>query len=753
VEEISMKSLRKLALIIIVLLTAISLISVDSTLRVKACGGFFCQNVPIDQNAERIIFMVNDDQTITAVVGINYVGEAEDFSWVVPVPSPPELAVTESSVLDLLDTFTRIRIIPPTYQCGTVMPGFIGFGGGGDGPDVTIGEVGPYDYAVLKGEDATELVDWLNENHYRVTEDMIPIIQDYVDEGMYFLAMKLKRNAEVSDIQPVVMTYQDTEPMIPIKLTAVAAVEDMPVIVWILGNAQYVPSNYAHPAIDFASFRSAKTLFDTGTYGASGGWGLVDAYERIQNQHDGRAFVTEYAQPTSVLLEDLATIELSRFDWETAGEWLTPFLKEYPYITRLRAQLSPEQMTFDPIFEPDSTAQNFSNQISLNDYTDPIYYYHCATREEISSEEYSNLPTGLTRNGKLQLAVAHPEDWVLSEIKVSPLNQFYDGSESMGRNSNALPDEIPVWILAPEVVDKATLERFFEGEDTPPMFVFSEMFGWLDFRNFSNDPGNINEEKSALLSRLGQPDTTLLPGAENHQVAAIRYRSAGNEELDTYGGVILGMLATEKDWKANGAIYDAMMTYARSYQYYASAEWENTLFVPLYWEHYSPRVELAYPRDWYEYMNQDEEIILTPAPVSSNQEANHLPYLKLIPLDHFERFVYDFYDTNDLLYIWVWQQAHKWMFDYYQLHHFDAWVDNAVLPLGTDCSVVDSMLTLPFKTNGREGIVRYTASFIIEASYPIGYIDSDKAMLDQIYENTVQSLQSLDSEFDLLGCY
>lgn len=71
-----------------------------------ACGGFFCTSVPIDQSAERIIFTINDDNTITAIVGINYVGAAEDFSWVVPVPSVPELDVADVSLINTLQQST-----------------------------------------------------------------------------------------------------------------------------------------------------------------------------------------------------------------------------------------------------------------------------------------------------------------------------------------------------------------------------------------------------------------------------------------------------------------------------------------------------------------------------------------------------------------------------------------------------------------------------------------------------------------------
>jgi hypothetical protein len=52
-----------------------------------ACGGLFCQNSPVDQNAERIIFTQNGDGTISAIIQIQYTGFDDDFSWVLPLPS------------------------------------------------------------------------------------------------------------------------------------------------------------------------------------------------------------------------------------------------------------------------------------------------------------------------------------------------------------------------------------------------------------------------------------------------------------------------------------------------------------------------------------------------------------------------------------------------------------------------------------------------------------------------------------------
>jgi len=58
---------------------------------VLACGGFFCSQVNVDQTAERILFEVHPNNTISTTVEIQYSGDSDSFSWVIPLPDlqPP----------------------------------------------------------------------------------------------------------------------------------------------------------------------------------------------------------------------------------------------------------------------------------------------------------------------------------------------------------------------------------------------------------------------------------------------------------------------------------------------------------------------------------------------------------------------------------------------------------------------------------------------------------------------------------------
>lgn len=367
-----MAKFRQLALVFVLLM-------VVSGQAVYACGGLFCQNVPVDQEAERIIFAVNRDGTISAYVQINYTGEAPDFSWVVPVPSVPQVDVAEIDTFDELSMLTAPVFFPPFMPpCAPIpmMAASVDDTAVAEGAvDVLAsGTAGPYAYDVVTSPDPNALVMWLRENNYRITPEMEPLVAVYTDEGMVFLAMKLQPAQGVQDIQPVVMTYKSTLPMIPLRLTAVAANPNMTVITWIFAEAQALPVNYAHPTIkdsdirgDFFQFRGTNYL------------SLVDATVDL---YDGRAFITEYAQPTSALRDLRPNDPLVRL-----------LAEKYTYVTRVFGRISPEEMTVDPVFNFSHDAADVSN---IHDLTqaDPEVFWGCKGEPVQVEYDESVVPPG-----------------------------------------------------------------------------------------------------------------------------------------------------------------------------------------------------------------------------------------------------------------------------------------------------------------------------------------------------------------------
>lgn len=287
-----------------------------------ACGGFFCSLVPINQAAEQIVFkqLGND---VTAVVQIQYVGEAENFSWVVPVPGVPTFSVGSNLLFQTLEPLTRpsFNLTESGEVCLGDLPNMdvspvattgISEGGSADADvDVVASEtVGPYDVQVIHSDDPEALANWLVDNNYDLSDRGEALIEPYVTAGMNFVVLKLSQGQGVGDIQPLVMNYLTEEVMIPIRLTAVAAADDMGVLVWLLGEGRAVPTNYPHVTVNY----SQVDWFN-------GSQNAYLSYQQLvadaMDEAGGQGFVTDYA---GTELDAWAALSLVK---EQANEQLT----------------------------------------------------------------------------------------------------------------------------------------------------------------------------------------------------------------------------------------------------------------------------------------------------------------------------------------------------------------------------------------------------------------------------------------------
>src|SRR5262245_57659595 len=88
--------------------------AVVSPERAHACG---CLAPPavtegqyaVNQQSEMIIFEV-EPGFVTAHVLIRYAGAPEQFAWIVPVPTVPELSLSDTLLFGILDQTTRPNV-------------------------------------------------------------------------------------------------------------------------------------------------------------------------------------------------------------------------------------------------------------------------------------------------------------------------------------------------------------------------------------------------------------------------------------------------------------------------------------------------------------------------------------------------------------------------------------------------------------------------------------------------------------------
>ncbi len=275
-----------------------------------ACGGTFCDNqpdpMPVDQTGEDILFVL-DGSTVEVHIRIEYTGEAERFAWVVPLQAIPEDVTIGSEPL-----FTALsNAVAPDWRTKTEYdcpedPGeddgdtnitTLGFVPSSDlsaasEPDVVFQEtVGAFEVVVLQGGTAAEVIDFLDANDYAQDPDSEPILQEYLDEGFLFAAIKLTARAEVGEIHPLVFRFPGNEPCVPLRLTRIAAEDDMGVRTYFLGQERWVPSNYRHVELNPLAYDWQLT----------GPARYLELLSMAIDEAGGRGFVTEYAGPSDVV--------------------------------------------------------------------------------------------------------------------------------------------------------------------------------------------------------------------------------------------------------------------------------------------------------------------------------------------------------------------------------------------------------------------------------------------------------------------
>ena len=293
---------------------ALSATHFTSPQEADACGCFVPPDptVPIVQAGERILF-ARENGIITSHVQVQYAGPAEEFGWLLPLPSIPEMELGTDETFAQLIAQTQ-----PTYRLDRQYNGDCpfdpfrngGFGGGAGSPDsasegddgggdgtplVLRDAIGPYDFAVLKADDKQDMLDWLDENGFFVPAGTDNAVDPYIRPGAYFLALKLLSGEDTGDLQPVVINYESDLPMIPIILTSVAADPDMGVQVWVLGEDRAIPRNYNHTKINDAAL-------DWLNAGANYVDVVTDAVDEIEGHH---SFITEYAGTSGVMVDIL----------------------------------------------------------------------------------------------------------------------------------------------------------------------------------------------------------------------------------------------------------------------------------------------------------------------------------------------------------------------------------------------------------------------------------------------------------------
>lgn len=132
-----------------------------------------------------------DGQTEDMIMELSVDGNPSEAAWFLPVPARATLKLADAQLFDALEELTKPEIRVETIT--EPMPA--GAAPEGAAPPVTLlerRELGPFEVSTLAASDADALSSWLETNGYDLPEGLAPVIQPYVEQGWYYLAVRLR---------------------------------------------------------------------------------------------------------------------------------------------------------------------------------------------------------------------------------------------------------------------------------------------------------------------------------------------------------------------------------------------------------------------------------------------------------------------------------------------------------------------------------------------------------------------------------
>ena len=259
------------------------------------CGFYVAQADAKLFNKSSKVVLARDGDTTAITMASDYEGEPKEFALVIPVPSfieRKQIGVVDMKTIDHIDAFTAPRLVEYT-DADPCAPPIVAFPTAAAASrlasvadavnryrGVTVEanyDVGEYDVSILSADESDGLVNWLNDNGYRIPAGAEAVLGSYIRQKMHFFVAKVNLERMALEgrrfLRPLQVRYQTAKFMLPLRLGTVNANGPQDLIIYALtrkGRVETtnyrtvkVPSDINVPLYvkdDFGTFY--KAMFD-----------------------------------------------------------------------------------------------------------------------------------------------------------------------------------------------------------------------------------------------------------------------------------------------------------------------------------------------------------------------------------------------------------------------------------------------------------------------------------------------------------
>ena len=219
-------------------------------------------------NKSSKVVLARDGNTTAITMASDYEGNAKEFAVVIPVPTfieRKQIGVVDSKTIDHIDAFTAPRLVEYTdddpctplammlaKRTGPMQTASLAALDATRHRGVTVEanyDVGEYDVSILSARESDGLVNWLNDNGYKIPSGAEAVLGSYIKQNMRFFVAKvnLERMQLLGNayLRPLQVRYETAKFMLPLRLGTVNANGPQDLIIYALTrNGRVETSNY-----------------------------------------------------------------------------------------------------------------------------------------------------------------------------------------------------------------------------------------------------------------------------------------------------------------------------------------------------------------------------------------------------------------------------------------------------------------------------------------------------------------------------
>lgn len=186
-----------------------------------------------ETNQEAVVFF--EDGREDLIVSSGFKGDATNFAWIIPTPSQPTVERGSWELFSGLREITQNGVTD--LRLGGVQQGFSAsdYITESEVQEIERQSIAYYDVAVLEARTTDGLMQWFADNGFTYPEDQRYILDDYINAGWYFTAVKLNTDAlslqtaqaiKTGSTIPLHLSFAAERMVFPLQLSQVTAEYD-----------------------------------------------------------------------------------------------------------------------------------------------------------------------------------------------------------------------------------------------------------------------------------------------------------------------------------------------------------------------------------------------------------------------------------------------------------------------------------------------------------------------------------------------